>query len=371
MPLRPLPEDPRKNPKLWNSKMTYRAETAAHVKEEFPYKTRRIVGPGKGVDYKHALSAKKMFEAAGVDWNVYTQPHNSGMALIRETDQEQIAQVGDGYQPAQNRIAADIFQWFIDKEILRMAEAGCLNHPKGKMVWALAYATQGIEITGGDKTRRRLGLRYAGQNDETRRGLMFVNQHWEGGLIQFFLTTCRIMSSSQLTFFKPDDLGITPHITQFGTQRPFPSDKKDVEDTAQIVKKNFDHGWKEFQKVAKHLVSRRYTDLTLWEFFREALSAHREQGRQVKCPTCGRNTFLPDPNDPNDYITERARHIIESAPDCPYESGTWWQALNVIIYLFSELYRHRPHSIHFGRAQKLNVRALRIAMDMARAADQY
>ena len=101
------------------------------------------------------IDVDAFLKAAHLDWTVSTQPIYDangrklakGQAVIRDTDNAELAIVGPAYHVIQNHEAASILQPAIEQFGLTIEVAGALG--VGETVWALARLAQGdVDVTG-------------------------------------------------------------------------------------------------------------------------------------------------------------------------------------------------------------------------------
>ena len=118
--------------------MSHQVETMAYAGE--------VPWHGLGVKVNDDLTVDEMIAAAGLDWTVSKQPTfyrigdkeiaTGKFALIRNTDNQFLSNVSDGWEPCQNVDAFSIFEEFVERNELEMHTAGSLKD--GRVVWSLA-----------------------------------------------------------------------------------------------------------------------------------------------------------------------------------------------------------------------------------------
>jgi phage/plasmid-like protein (TIGR03299 family) len=112
---------------------------------------------GRFIDPEKHLTSEEAIVAAGLDWEVKTQPLYLGdstlvpsnKAVVREDNNEVLGVVGKNYTPLQNRKAFEFFDPFIESNGASFETAGSLKG--GKKIWALAKINQDpMEIMKND-----------------------------------------------------------------------------------------------------------------------------------------------------------------------------------------------------------------------------
>lgn len=293
---------------------------------------------GLGVPVSDDMSPTEMMKAAGLDWSVKLQDSyidvdgermlTGQQALIRETDNRILTNVGGQWNPCQNAEAFDFFTDFVKAGDMVMDTAGSLKD--GQIVFAAADVRDGFELFGGD---------------EVKGYLLFSNPHLYGRSIDIKFIMTRVVCNNTLSMAlteKGQPAVRVSHRNQFN---------------AEMVKRTLgiSHArMAEFKEAAEFLGSKRYTDNAFKQFlgkvFGTSLQEHKTLSRTA----------------------ERAFEIVDTQPGANFAGGTWWNAYNAVTYMTDhELGRSadaRATSAWFGPNAKLKVDALNLAVEMAEAA---
>ncbi|AKF13568.1 hypothetical protein PHIN3_305 [Sinorhizobium phage phiN3] len=294
---------------------------------------------GLGVEVSNDLTAHEMMVAAGLDWRVDEvetfaivngQHIPTGMkALLRETDNKVLTQVGKNWHPVQNEEAFEFFKDFVDEGHMEMNTAGSLNG--GKMVWALAKIKDNFfDVFNGDRTE---GF------------LLFSNPHEYGKTIDIRFTATRAVCRNTVAMALN---GGSTNFVKVNHRKAF--DAEMVKEAMGIASTKMDR----FKQMAEYLGSKRTTKDTLHEYFGELLGkSEKKEGR------LSRNG-------------EIAMELIETQPGHEFAEGSWWQAFNTITYMTNHVLGRgndtRMQSVWYGANQNLNAKALEEALKMAEVA---
>lgn len=294
---------------------------------------------GLGTKVSNDLSAHEMMVAAGVDWRVNEvetfaivngQHIPTGMkALLRETDNKVLTQVGKNWHPVQNEEAFEFFKDFVDEGHMEMNTAGSLNG--GKVVWALAKIKGNFfEVFNGDRTE---GF------------LLFSNPHEYGKTIDIRMTATRVVCANTMAMALN---GGSKNFVKVNHRKAF--DAEMVKEAMGIASTKMDR----FKQMAEYLGSKRTTKDTLQEYFGELLGkSEKKEGRLTR-------------------NGEIAMELIETQPGHEFAEGSWWQAFNTITYMTNHVLGRsndtRMQSVWYGANQNLNADALELALQMAEVA---
>jgi phage/plasmid-like protein (TIGR03299 family) len=111
-----------------------------------------------------APTIEEGIKLAGLDWKVRMEAMYladgrkcESRAVIRETDNSKLGEVGRIYAPLQNEKAFNFFQPFVDSGEVTLETAGSLDG--GRKIWVLAQLNRSpLEIVKGDEVRKYLLL---------------------------------------------------------------------------------------------------------------------------------------------------------------------------------------------------------------------
>ena len=147
---------------------------------------------GLGVPVNNDLTPDQMMQKAGLDWEVEKvdafvrvgdQEIRTGQqALVRSSDNKILTNVGENWNPVQNKDAFDFFTEFVMSGDMDMHTAGSLRG--GQMVWALAKTNESFDVFGEDKVDSYL---------------LFSNPHQYGKSIDVRFTPIRVVCNNTLT----------------------------------------------------------------------------------------------------------------------------------------------------------------------------
>jgi len=299
------------------------------------------------------LSPSEMLKVAGLDWEVekhrafidLLEPEYDDLsgsivdkvkqtpinraALVRSTDNKIIADVTPDWVPLQNAEAFQFFTDFVKAGNMHMDTVGSMK--EGKLVWALAKVDDGFTI---------------GRDDRVDSFLLFTNPHEFGKAIdirfmpiRFFCTNCLTRPLGKKGSFEQEKVVKINHRKQF--------DADIARAALGIAHQQLDV----YRQQAELMASRRYTLEELDQFFQKVF------------PKSG-------DNDTRSRNHESALKIIHSQPGAESAKGTWWQAFNAVTYMTDHVVGRSPetrlHSAWFDSNSKLKIKALDLAVEMAR-----
>lgn len=294
---------------------------------------------GLGTQVANDLTAHEMMVAADLNWRVNEvdtyaivngQHIPTGMkALLRETDNKVLTQVGKGWHPVQNEEAFEFFKEFVDEGHMEMNTAGSLNG--GRMVWAMAKLKDNFfDVFGGDRTE---GF------------LLFSNPHEYGKTIDIRMTMTRVVCQNTIAMALN---GGSKNFVKVNHRKKF--DAEMVKEAMGIATTKMDR----FKKFAEYLGSKRTTKDTLQTYFGELFGkSEKKEGRLTR-------------------NGEIAMETVELQPGADFAAGSWWQAFNTVTYMTNHVLGRsndtRMQSVWYGANQNLNAKALELALQMAETA---
>jgi phage/plasmid-like protein (TIGR03299 family) len=294
---------------------------------------------GLGTQVADDLTAQEMMVAAGADWRVNEvetyaivgdQHIPTGMkALLRETDNKVLTQVGKNWHPVQNEDAFDFFKQFVDEGHMTMETAGVLND--GRNVWAMAKIKgSAFDVFGGDVTEGNL---------------LFSNPHEYGKTIDIRFCATRVVCKNTLAIALN---GGSKNFVKVNHRKAF--DAEAVKETMGIAGTKMDR----YKQMAEYLGSKQTTKETLMEYFGELMGkSEKKEGRLTR-------------------NGEIAMELIDTQPGAEFAEGSWWQAFNTVTYMTNHVIGRsadsRMQSTWYGANQSLNSKALEVALDFAEKA---
>lgn len=146
---------------------------------------------GRFIDPEKHLTSEEAIVAAGLDWEVETQPlfleDNSPVpnnrAIVRQDNGKVLGVVGKNYKPLQNKKAFEFFDPFVESNGASFETAGSLKD--GKKIWALAKINQDpMEIL---------------KNDIIDRYVLLSNSHDGTSSIRVGFTPIRVVCQNTLS----------------------------------------------------------------------------------------------------------------------------------------------------------------------------
>lgn len=325
--------------------MSHEVETMAYA-GELPWH-------GLGKPVPNDLTPKQMLVAAGLDWTVEKVPafierYEPGdqpgypnkciktpiarCALVRNTDHKILDIVTPDWNPLQNEEAFEFFKDFVMKGDMEMHTAGSLKG--GQLVWGLAKVKDGFFV--GRK------------KDEVQSHLLFSSPHIYGKSIDIRFTPVRVVCWNTLSLaIGQKGLTVDQQVVRATHRQPFNADK--VMETLGIA-----HGMLEqYKEAANFIATKRFTDLTLNEYFKEIFPKSGAKDEEEK----SRNH-------------ESALNVINKMPGADLEPGTWWQSFNAVSYMTDHMLGRsvetRLDSAWFGSNRALKSRALNLAVEKAK-----
>lgn len=274
--------------------MSHQVETMAYAGE--------VPWHGLGVKVNDDLTVDEMIAAAGLDWTVSKQPTfyrigdkeiaTGKFALIRNTDNQFLSNVSDGWEPCQNVDAFSIFEEFVERNELEMHTAGSLKD--GRVVWGLAKMKDQFALFNDDVTEQYL---------------LLVNPHTFGNGIHVRSTPIRVVCNNTLSFA----LGSASDVKSTQNHRKI-FDVDQMKQAIGLTRKKL----AQYETMASFLASKQFSE----EKFKEYLNVvfpnfSKKEGAELNL---SRNA-------------NRALEIVDTQPGAEFGRGTWWQAFNSVTYL--------------------------------------
>lgn len=307
----------------------------AHLIETMAY-SGELPWHGLGVKVDSNLTPDEMLRESGLDWLVEkqdivlaeSQKKLDKKALVRTTDLSVLTIVGEDWNPVQNHEAFEFFNDFVLSGNMEMHTAGSLK--EGKMVWALAKVKESFRVFG---------------NDQVEGYLLFSNPHQFGKCIDIRFVAERVVCHNTLTYALAENSKYQVKVNHF---KKFNADA--AKEVLGISKDKLDM----FKQQAMFLGSKRYTKESLEEYF---------------------NKIFPKSSVDKDKISQsakKAHEIIHIQPGANYAAGSYWQAFNTITFMFDHVVGRstdsRLYSAWYGKGKSSKDNALKLALDMAKAA---
>jgi len=314
----------------------------AHMVETMAY-AGELPWHGLGTKVPADLTPRQMMDKAGVDWRVNLVPTYADVngeriptgqkALVRETDNRVLTNVGGNWNPVQNEEAFDFFTEYCLAGDMEMHTAGSLAD--GKIVWALAKVNESFDVLGEDRVDSYL---------------LFSNPHQYGKSLNVRFTPIRVVCNNTLTLSlsqKAKNEVVLNHRRAFDPQM--------VKDQLGIAHEKFAM----YREMARFLSKKRAKTGDVIAYFNNVF------------PLANSKTEVRDYADLS-RTAKQAYDVLETQPGADMAMGTWWNAVNAVTYLTDhQLGRSadtRMQSAWFGANQAKKVRAMNLAVEMAEAA---
>lgn len=289
---------------------------------------------------------QEVMEAAGLNWSVtkvplsgtYSDPvfgdeviDTRHSALVRSSDRKILDVVPSSWNPVQNAEAFDFFNEFVEAGDMTMDTAGSLM--EGKKVWALAKVASGFSLFGGD---------------EVESYMLFSNPHQFGRSVNIMFTPVRVVCQNTLSMALSDvreDQVRHSHRTVFNAER------------AKTILGIANRKLETYKDQAEVLGAKRYTEQSMQEYFASifpVLTTKRESRKLLS------------------KQAERAVELVETQPGAEFRPGSLWNLFNAVTYITSNEYgrsdESRLNSVWYGANQQRNMKAMKLALELADAA---
>jgi phage/plasmid-like protein (TIGR03299 family) len=296
---------------------------------------------GLGVKVPADLSPEQMLEKAGLNWTVRKVPAYADVAgkkvavgqsaLVRDSDDSILDVVSDDWNVFQNHQAFEFFHDFVANGDMEMHTAGSLRN--GQLVWALAKVHDGFELFKGDQVDSYL---------------LFSNPHKYGWSIDVRFTPIRVVCNNTLTLSLNTS---SKNFVKVSHRREFDADT--VKETLGVAKEKL----AKYKEMAQFLGSKRYTEKTLVEYFKNVF------------PVTGTGS---DKKKEMSVSASKALDVVHTQPGANFAEGSWWSAFNTVTYMVDhKLGRNQDNRLTnawFGNGKKVKADALETAIEYAQAA---
>jgi phage/plasmid-like protein (TIGR03299 family) len=301
---------------------------------------------GIGEIVSNDLSPQQMMEKAGVDWKVEKVPTYAdfngekiptGMeALVRDSDNKILTQVGKNWEPCQNETAFEFFNEYCLEGDMEMSTAGSLKG--GKMVWALAKVKESFDVLRGDQIDSYL---------------LFSNPHEYGKSIDIRFTPIRVSCMNTLAMALK---GTAITGAKLNHRKVF--DANHVKTTLGLAHEKFE----QYKELSQFLASKKFSAESLIEYYNEVFPRTYQ----------GKNPPVVKEFKDLTANGQKAFEVLDSQPGAQFGKGSWWQALNSVTYLTDHVMGReadsRMTSAWFGANQNRKQTAVSKAIEFAEAA---
>jgi phage/plasmid-like protein (TIGR03299 family) len=250
----------------------------------------------------------------------------SQCALVRKDNYKLLSVVPSKWKPIQNREFVQIVKELLGGENLQIDLGGSFND--GEYVWLLVKGLSSFTLRGEDVVQSYF---------------LFTNPHVYGSSFSIQLMPIRESTSTSICFsLKPKN-----HTQEIGRYNFY----RDL--TPDTIKKIREVGavrMKEYEKSARLLTSKKYTEEEIQKFLKHIV------------PTTGN---YPQMSRPSIEIAK----VLDNPPEGNLNNGTWWQALNAVLYYFDHMAGNttdtRMFSNWYAKNRKIKLDALNAALRFA------
>ena len=315
--------------------MAHQVETMAYAGET-PWH-------GLGVSVSNDLTPPQMMKKAGLDWTVeqvdaYVELNGKKTptgwkALVRNTDNKILTNIGQNWNPVQNEDAFNFFSEYVLAGNMEMHTAGSLKN--GQLVWALAKTKESFELFNGDLTENYF---------------LFTNPHQFGKALNIRMTPIRVVCNNTLTLSLSQD---TDKMVTVNHRKAF--DSAEVKEQMGIAREKME----QYKSMAEFLGSKPATGDNIIQYFNEVFGAPAKEKEDGVLPFTSRNAKI-------------AMENLQTQPGANFAEGSWWQAFNSVTYMTDHLQGRegdsRLQSAWYGRNRKVKLNALDKALEYAEAA---
>lgn len=321
--------------------MSHEVETMAYANET-PWH-------GLGRKVSNDLTPEQMMKSAGVDWRVIECPTvaihegqhipTGQKALVRSDTGAILSNVGEDWNTVQNIDAFAFFNEYVLAGDMDMHTAGSLKG--GQIVWALAQIKESFDIFGGDQVDAYL---------------LFSNPHQYGKSIDVRFTPIRVVCNNTLTLSLSTASKRAVRVSHASA-----FDAELVKETLGIAHEKF----AEYKEMAEFLGSKRYSIDNLVKYYKEVFP-HTTVKKGVE------NIGEVVKEDITTNNAKKCLELVDSQPGAEFAPGTWWNAFNSVTLVTDHLQGRNPenrlHSQWYGKNQILKTKAVRKAVEYAKAA---
>ena len=301
---------------------------------------------GIGEIVSNDLTPQQMMQKAGCDWRVEKVPTYAdfngekiptGMeALVRDSDNKVLTQVGGNWEPCQNETAFEFFNEYCLEGGMEMDTAGSLKG--GKMVWALAKIKESFDVLKGDQIDSYL---------------LFSNPHEYGKSIDIRFTPIRVSCMNTLAMALK---GTAVTGAKINHRKVF--DANHVKTTLGLAHEKFE----QYKELSQFLASKKFSAESLIEYYNEVFPRTYQ----------GKNPPVVKEFKDLTANGQKAFEVLDSQPGAQFGKGSWWQALNSVTYLTDHVMGReadsRMTSAWFGANQNRKQTAVSKAIEFAEAA---
>jgi phage/plasmid-like protein (TIGR03299 family) len=290
------------------------------------------------------LPVEEFLQRAGIDWTVRREKlylkdgtYVPGRyALVRDSDNKVISNIGPQHKPRQNSEAFKIFERFIASGKMTMETAGSLMG--GLHVWGLAKMGRSFALPG---------------NDEIENYLLVHQPHFHRKSTEFLLTPTEVVCMNTLSIALS---GATKNaIIRVSHARDFNDDMQDkVVAALGLLEEQID----KFAEAAQFLASKKASKEQVEDYFCNVLDFDKAKAKTKKDGEPRVPRLLP-----------MFQEALDTGPSVAVNRGTWWHALGAVTYTIDHVANEnradRLATAWFGRGADQKRKALQTALKMA------
>lgn len=299
---------------------------------------------GLGKIIQDAPSIQEGIKIAGLDWKVKMEPtflkdgrKLASQAVIRETDNSVLGEVGSKYHPLQNEKAFEFFEEFVKSGEVSLETAGSLD--EGRKIWVLAKLNRApIEVA---------------PNDLVEKYLLLTNRHdGVASAMVGFAPTRVVCANTLAAAINATDSSLLRVRHTAGIELGL----EKIRETVNTANQSFEATGEMYKAMARAGVSeaslKAYVRLVFYPKFTEQEITERQQTRL-------------------DGITDDITRLFETGYGnaMPGVNGTMWALYNgVTQYLTHEVKDNndqRLDSLWFGANKNFNSHAMKVAVEMS------
>lgn len=326
--------------------MSAAVESMAFARGEVPWH-----GLGVEIPDTARYSVSEGLKLSGLDWDVETVPvylktdnvykeSKTAMCVRRCTDNQELGVVGKRYHPLQNTVAFKWFQPMFESKLCALDTAGSLHD--GEKIWILA------EIMGAKPLE-------IAKNDYVRRFLLLSNSHDGTNAVRVALTPIRVVCANTLAMAHSKSNAANKFIRIRHSSQ--------VEANLEAVRDIINLANNEFEATAEQyrfLASRHFNADDLTKYVK--IMTECEDTAEEDISTRKKNT-----------ITEIVTKIVKGrGNDNPAIKNSWWAAMNGVTEWLNWDRGNTPSSridsLWYGKSQTDNLKAFKVALELANAA---
>lgn len=315
----------------------------AHLVETMAY-AGEVPWHGLGERVSNDLSPMQMMRKAGVDWEVSKHPAfinvngesipTGQQALIRNSDNSILTNVGENWEPVQNEEAFNFFNEFCAAGDMEMHTAGSLKN--GQIVWVLAKVKESFDVLG---------------KDQVDSYLLLSNPHIYGQALNVRFTPIRVVCNNTLTLSLSDK---AKNEVRLNHRAKFDPDF--VKEQLGIAHEKFGM----YRDMATFLANKNAKQADMIQYFNNVFPIANGVKKDVReYADLSRNAKM-------------AFDVLETQPGADLAMGTWWNALNAVTYVtdhkLGRTADSRLTSAWYGYNRGRKVQAVNDAMKFAEAA---